>query len=269
MVVADATEACAPRIQFAAQLARDFDATLLGVAAETISANYFGAISEAGYIAGELIDAQQSLLEEDLRTAEQHFRSATSGQEAEWVSVNGPTLSTITDETCRADLVVAGRRSGNSFDFNRGSSAADLLLLSGRPVLIAPPELERLEAQTSMVAWKDTPQARRAVADALPLLQRSEKVIVGWAAEGTAGNSHSSLERIVEYLGRHRVIATLENISDEGEDVGMSLLRAAQGLGAGLVVAGAYGHSRAREWVFGGVTEDLIRHSSVATLMSH
>lgn len=270
MVIADATDSCERRVNLAAQLARDCGAALLGVAAETISANYFGAIGEAGYIAGELIESQQSLLEEDLRTAERHFRSATGGLQAEWLSLGGPTLSVITQETCRADLVVAGRRSGDSFDFNRGSGAADLLLLSGRPVLVAPPEQDRLDTRTLMVAWKDTREARRAVADALPLLQQAQQVIVAAAGEGADdAEPDPSLGRISDYLGRHGVAAVIERVSDDGEDVGSRLVRAAQGFGAELVVAGAYGHSRAREWAFGGVTEHLIRHSPVASLMSH
>ena len=109
MVVADATASCERRIDLAAQLARDFDAALVGIAAETISANYLGAIGEAGYMAGELIEAQQSVLEADLRTAEQHFRSAAGSHEAEWVSSRGPTLWTIVQEACRADLISLAR----------------------------------------------------------------------------------------------------------------------------------------------------------------
>jgi len=121
-----------------------------------------------------------------------------------------------------------------------------------------------------MVAWKDTREARRAVADALPLLQRAQTVIIAAAAKGADdAAADPSLGPISDYLGRHGVAAVVEGVVDDGEHVGRRLVRAAQGLGAQLVVAGAYGHSRAREWAFGGVTEHLIQHSPLASLMSH
>jgi nucleotide-binding universal stress UspA family protein len=272
MVVADATESCERRVQLAAQLAQDFGAVLLGAAAETISANFYTALGEAGYVAGSIIEGQHELLLEDLRSAAQHFRSATigSGKTAEWLSAEASPLPIITEQACRADLVVAGRRSGDRYDMLRGAGAADLLLSSGRPVLVLPPELQQLDAGTIMIAWKDTPQARRAVADALPFLKKAQRIVLAYADEGSKGiNNAGSVGRISAYLALHGVTATSERLGDGGGDVGERLVGAAQRLGAGLIVAGAYGHSRAQEWILGGVTEHLIRRSPLPSFLSH
>jgi nucleotide-binding universal stress UspA family protein len=272
MVVADATESCERRVQLAARLAQDFGAILLGAAAEAISANFYGAIGEASYLSGSMIDGQHELLLRDLTSAAQHFHSATtgSGKMAEWLSGEGAPLPIINDQACRADLVVAGRRSGDRYDMLRGAGAADLLLSSGRPVLVVPPELRQVDASTVMIAWKDTPQARRAVSDALPFLKKAQRVILACADEGPHGISDvGSVGRITAYLALHGVTITSEGLGAGDGGVGERLLRAAQRLGAGLIVAGAYGHARAQEWALGGVTQHLIRRSPIASFMSH
>lgn len=272
MVIADAAEGCEQRVGLAAQIAREFDAALVGVAAQTISGFFYSAIADAYTASSQLIEGQQALLQEDLRAAEGHFRSATSGltQEVEWLSAEAPTVAVINDEACRADLIVAGRRSGDNFNFNRGEGAADFLLLTGRPVLVAPPQLEQFAGQTVMIAWKDTREARRAVADALPLLHRAKRVILAWTRESeTRRGDESSIGRLAGYLARHQITAEIEALPVDIDDVGPRLIGAAGRLGAGVLVAGAYGHSRVREWALGGVTDHLIKSSPVATFMSH
>lgn len=272
MVVADAADGCEQRIRLAARLAKDFDAVLLGVASETISGNFYAAIGEAYGATARLLEDQEALVREDLRTAEGHFRTATRElvQEVQWVSTEGPTFATINDAACRADIVVSARRAGDTFGTHRGEGAADLLLLTGRPVVVAPPGLEQLRDDTVMVAWKDTREARRAVADALPLLHRARRVVLGSTADnGSQGRNGDALGRISGYLASHGIAAEIQPVPADSSDIGARLVSAAEQAGAGLVVAGAYGHSRVREWAWGGVSEHLIRHCPLATLMSH
>ncbi len=120
-----------------------------------------------------------------------------------------------------------------------------------------------------LIAWNDTPEARRAVADALPMLRKAEDVIVAEIVEDEYGRpaALSGVKDLVGWLSRHGVLAS-EQVPDECGYAAAQLGRIASEVGAGLVVAGAYGHSRLREWVFGGVTKELINPSKRCSLLS-
>ncbi len=122
-----------------------------------------------------------------------------------------------------------------------------------------------------LVAWNGSREATRAVNDALPILERADKVTVLAVNPGKNGNDHGDIPSadIALHLARHGVKAEAsQTVSDELE-VGSIILSRISDLGADLVVMGAYGHSRMRELMMGGVTRDLLRHMTVPVLMSH
>ena len=119
-----------------------------------------------------------------------------------------------------------------------------------------------------LIAWKDTPEARRAVVDALPILREAKDVMVAEIAEDDDKPAAlSGVKDVVAWLSRHGVLASGQ-VPDECGHAAAQLGRIASEVGAGLVVAGAYGHSRLREWVFGGVTKELINPSKRCSLLS-
>jgi len=115
-----------------------------------------------------------------------------------------------------------------------------------------------------VVAWKDTREARRAVADSLPLLKVAKDVlVVGF------GSSENGARDVAGYLSFHGINATFQRKDVAADAVAEELMRTAEAEAADVLVCGAYGHSRATEWIFGGVTRDLLKHGRMCCFMSH
>jgi nucleotide-binding universal stress UspA family protein len=118
------------------------------------------------------------------------------------------------------------------------------------------------------IAWKDCPEARRAVADALPLLRKVKVAVAGIAEdEGSQVALRQQVEDVVKWLSRHGIVARA-NVPERCGSAAAQLDRIAADTGAGVVVAGAYGRSRFREWVLGGVTQHLVGQTNRCALLS-
>ena len=167
------------------------------------------------------------------------------------------------------DLLITGVSSGVLLDGSGRVDTGDLVMQVGRPVLIVPAAAQTLKLERAVVGWKDTRETRRAITDALPLLKKAAHVIViEIAPEEELDGVRQHLEDVVAWLMRHGVTAGTIATPPTGSDA-IQLADLAQKLGADLIVAGAYGHSRLREWVLGGVTRDLLLGSNLCTLISH
>ncbi|HMM68636.1 MAG TPA: universal stress protein [Dokdonella sp.] len=149
---------------------------------------------------------------------------------------------------------------------------ADLLMGSGRPVLVIPPKpADGSTRNHVVVAWQPTREATRAVHDALPLLQAAAQVDV-IVVDPRVDDGHHGQEPgadIAIHLARHGVRANVVTIPSMGATVEQSILRFAVEAGAGLIVAGGYSHSRLREQVLGGVTRGLFERAGIPVLFSH
>jgi nucleotide-binding universal stress UspA family protein len=121
-----------------------------------------------------------------------------------------------------------------------------------------------------LVGWKDTREARRAIRDALPFLYRAKRVTVIAICESDQKEAaRHQVDDVVVYLARHKVRAegrVETRLMGSGAD---QITGFAENEGADLLVTGAYGHSRLNEWVFGGMTHDLLAFSPICCLMSH
>jgi nucleotide-binding universal stress UspA family protein len=115
------------------------------------------------------------------------------------------------------------------------------------------------------IAWKPTPQAARAIAAAMPFLKRATDITVLTVEEAAASEGFNRLTR---YLSWHGCRASAEILRVEGGDAVGTLLSAAEER-AGLLVMGGYGHSRLREWIFGGFTERVLADAPLPVLMAH
>lgn len=118
------------------------------------------------------------------------------------------------------------------------------------------------------MAWKDTREARRAVADALPFLARASDVLVVAVDEGDYGAERPSLTDVVAWLTAHEVKVRGDILPMAGTTAA-TIKTAAASMGADLVVSGGYGHTRLREWLLGGVTEDLLQTQTINRLFSN
>ena len=256
------------RLHTAVALARKLDATLIGVGAEMIQ--LAGLADDNGYADAAWIVELQKLVEENLRNAEATFRAKTAGLKTEWMALQGIPVDVIARVSRGADLILAGGAPLKVADVFRAARTAELVLKSGRPVLVAPPEDGKFSGEAVVVAWKDAREARRAVADALPFLQMAKDVVVQEiCAEDDVADAEVHTFDIVEHHKRHGVAARTKVTVARPERTVTELNIAADEIGADLIVAGAYGHSRLGEWVFGGVTHSLLREPERFVLLSH
>lgn len=255
------------RVKLAAALARDFGAHLIGLGAETFDPAptvdpFFG------YAAGEWIVLVQEQINTDLKNAEEAFRRDAAGADIEWRSTQAFPARAMARVARGADLIVASPR--GRLGPTLCVDPAELVMHAGRPVLIAPETATRVGAKAVVVAWKDTREARRAVADAMPFLVRAEDVIVQAVCEDDdVDESRFQADDVVTHLKRHGVRARANVSTTAPEGVGRELERIAELNKADLIVAGAYGHNRVAEWAFGGVTDDLLHRPPCAVLLSH
>ena len=137
-------------------------------------------------------------------------------------------------------------------------------------MLVVPDEIDLLPARRIMLAWKDTRESRRAVSDALPFLKEATEVLIAEVCEpGSETKSLRSVEDVAVHLRRHGVSVGAKAFLRSERSVADELLRFAKDGNADLIVAGAYGHSRLGEWMFGGVTQELLAKSQLCCLFSH
>ena len=152
---------------------------------------------------------------------------------------------------------------------SRQMDLADLVLRAGRPVLVVGAAVDKLDLRSVVVGWKDTREARRALEDALPLLKLADRVTV---VEITSGEdvpkARPRIEDVAVWLAKHGVAASARVVASLGDDTAQLSSIAAE-LDAGLVVGGAYGHTRLREWVLGGVTRNLLLRPARTSFLSH
>jgi nucleotide-binding universal stress UspA family protein len=135
---------------------------------------------------------------------------------------------------------------------------------------VVPGACNWLDLRSVLIAWKDTVEARRAVSDALPLLRKSTEVKVVEIVENGV-DREAALSRIADvaaWLARHDVRAS-QQVPRQCGDAATQIERIAAEVGAGVVIAGAYGHSRLSEWMLGGVTRRLINPSRHCSLLAH
>jgi nucleotide-binding universal stress UspA family protein len=257
------------RLEIAGQLAKRFNACVIGIAAGEFGPPlYF----TAGEQAQKVLDEGQAAIRSRVAEVEAQFRAAMQNRAAvvEWRCAEDFPARFVVQQARAADIIVVGEdgRDALADPFMQGNPS-DLVMQTGRPLLVVPDTSSWLDLRSVLIAWKDTPEARRAIADALPMLRQSKDVNVVEIVEDDAErpSASSGIEDVVAWLSRHGVVASGQ-VPDHCGDAARQLERIASEIGAGLVVAGAYGHSRLREWVLGGVTERLVNPSNYCSLLS-
>ena len=228
------------------------------------------------YEATEIMrEAQQRIRAEMLADARRGYAEClrrTGFDGAEWRESEADARDAVTSQARYADLVVIGQKnpewpSGVDQDFERSVPVA-----VGRPVLVVPYAFERRPVgHRILVAWNASRESARAVSDAMPLLKRASHVhVVAFRPEKSdAAHGEEPDADIAQYLARHGVKVTVSRYDAPDVDVGNQLLSRAFDLSADLIVMGAWGHSRLRELVLGGVTRTLLESMTVPVLMSH
>ena len=256
-------------LQIAGELATRLKAGVIGIVASPPVPMFYG----DGYVDGAVIEQGRLALEQEMNEAQAQFRSALAGQveRLEWRSSDS--LAMLPDylacQARSADLLITSALSGEAFDSARAVDPGDLIMQAGRPVLVVPAGVDRLPLVRAMVAWKDTREARRAAHDALPLLRLAAHVtVLELAVEDDLAAARGRVADVADWLARQGVVAQAMANPSSGNDANR-LVGVARDEGVDLIVAGAYGHSRLREWMLGGVTRELLLKSGLCTLLSH
>jgi nucleotide-binding universal stress UspA family protein len=183
--------------------------------------------------------------------------------------VEGIGAASVARQARYADLVILGQVDPEA-PAPSSVVPAEVVLSSGRPALIVPYVLRSQSvARRVFVAWNASREAARAVADALPLLQDAEAVVVVSINAKLGVESEQPASDLAHHLARHGVKAEATAIVAKDPTVGAVLLARAADFGADLIVMGAYGHSRSRELLLGGATRHILRHMTIPLLMAH
>lgn len=243
-------------------LAEAFGAAIVGVAV----CQPMQIVYSDGFASGYEIEEDRSQIAEDLQVAEREFRETYAGRidRLDWrpAETFQPLAAEVAVQARAADLIVTGAE-GDPTPMApwRRANLGDLVMAAGRPVLVAPRELGAFRLDHVVLAWKDGAECRRAAGHALAILARARKVtVVACVRPEAAEAAQAQLADVGTWLGRHRVRADLlvKRIAPTGRAESVALAEALSDLDADLVVAGAYAHSRLREWALGGVTRDLL-----------
>lgn len=254
------------RLELACNLATSFDAHLVGLFAieEPVTPSY--ALVEGGAV---ILQQYQRWREEGERAAKKDFDERVKRYglaAAEWRSPPLDAIGAMRVSARYADLLVIGQSDPETLaDYSPG----ELLLAAGRPVLVVP-YAGRFSSigKRVLIAWNASPEAARAVTDALPLLERAQHVEVVAFDPTIDGHGEEPSADISLYLARHGVKATAAQ-QHAGIDVGEQILSRAADADADLIVMGAYGHSRTRELVLGGATQTVLGAMTVPVFFSH
>jgi len=187
---------------------------------------------------------------------------------AEWHVETGEEPRWMASYGVAADLFIAPRETGP--EGLAGATLETVLLESGRPILIPAATAMPAKFERIAIAWKPTPQAARAVAAALPFLAQASEIAVITVEEAATGRAaeDDGADRLVRNLAWHGLAATTRRLKPGAEGAAATLL-AGIGDRADLLVMGGYGHSRLREWVFGGFTQHALADAPLPLLIVH
>jgi nucleotide-binding universal stress UspA family protein len=281
LVYVDHTEGALVRFRLAADLASRHGSRLTALYARQWSEAQIEErrTAELGLVSPDDVDRLHRRIEASIDGAVERLRSALNtlgrehGVKAEWRCVDGPASIVVPEHARYADLCILSRDAaadGNSVDY---SFSEKMLFVTGRPALFVPSvgSFETLGRHVA-VAWNSSRAAARAVNDALPLIELTERTTV------IAINPEAYTERpgalpagqMVEHLRRHGAatdLVQLENVPVRS--IPDALQAKAHELGADLIVAGAFGHPKLWEKLLGGVSRDLLDRMSLPVLMSH
>lgn len=278
LVHLDASPQSDARLATAATLCAAFDGHLTGlyvIPPDPVPMLYAagGPASAGAVLASDTVAAPNAFREHRERAAHT-FEAAceVAGVHGSWCEREGPVASIVSTYARFADLVVLGQDPEEPGAGHAPAGlAADAALRSGRPILVVPCAGDwQTFGRHVLVAWTASREAARAVHDALPLLKEAQEVTVVTVAESPLTGDEDLLPGldITEHLLRHGINASWHRgPSDLG--IASELLSRVAEHRCDLLVMGAYGHSRLREFVFGGATRQILAHMTAPVLLSN
>jgi nucleotide-binding universal stress UspA family protein len=224
-----------------------------------------------------IVDDHCKLYREENPIMRSAFANATQGRGfvSEWRDEEADAFGVgerVLQYARAADLVIAGQTDPDWPGSDMLDVADRLAMESGRPVLVVPrSEIREPIGERVLVAWNARREAARAVFDALPILRRAKEVKVVWVNPQSEHDLAQDVPAadICAALARHGVACEATEQLRPRTSVGETLLDCAKEFGAGLMVMGCYGHTRLREFVFGGASRHVLSKMTIPVLLSH
>jgi nucleotide-binding universal stress UspA family protein len=260
----------AVRLSFAATVARSLEARVTGLQVHALPDVIAITDPSGSAFLRTLLDESSKAADKVTATLQPRLEKLGLSSELRRLDVlPGRIGEALAAEARTADLFIGTRPYGDPA--RQQYIEETVLFSSGRGCVFVPPQAKlsgKIEAV--FVAWNNTREAARAVAEALPLLQQAKLVVVGLVEERGASERFGDQPGadIGRYLSRHNVLGEIRMVNG-WSDAGSAILNEAKALQADLIVMGGYGHSRFREWALGGATRHVLLNSEVPVLMAH
>jgi nucleotide-binding universal stress UspA family protein len=165
------------------------------------------------------------------------------------------------------DVIVMNRRDAKTGPTHDRAIESGLFE-SGRPILLSPPSPPSQIATNVLIAWNCSTEQARAIALAMPILRKADRVTVLTVVGGT-GVAGPSAEQLIRYLHCNGIAAKSMRVELDGRNTGEAILASAQSLGCDLLIKGAYTQSRLRQWIFGGATQHVLENAALPVLLAN
>lgn len=265
MVYVDPAQQAEEQVRVARDVANKFEASIIGVSAWAMPPP----VVAEGVVVEAVTPDDVKRMKTMLAAKQDWFRTVVGlpKEKMEWRwDIENPAVF-LANEARAADLVVIkSAHNGRAQDIE----PAEAILRMGRPTIIAPEHVSELKADRIVVGWKDTREARLAILHALPFFgQASEVVIIELCLASEQDVARRRVQDVANYLSLRDTKCRTDTRVYTAETDADHLLRLAKEARADLIVTGAYGHSRMGEWMFGGMTRDLLKKAPCCLMMSH
>jgi len=270
LVYADGSAVASTRLDVATALAKSHEAHLAALHVRTLP---YVMTDVGGGVPAMVVEWQEEWSDTQEAAARKAVEDATrrSGVPIEWRLARGDVEAGGLLQARYFDVAVVSQGASQSDEATQADGLPEAIVMgSGRPALIVPRHGRfPIVGERVVVAWNGTREATRAVHDALPLLERARSVTIMEVNPKTGGTPRIAGMDIATHLARHGVKVDVSSTVADDIEVGDAILSRLADLGADLLVMGAYGHSRLREYAFGGATLHILRHMTVPVFMSH
>ena len=273
LVHLDHSKGCRKRLDVAFELARDFEAQLTGlfIVPSYIVPTYV----EAQISADLLLDVTEKALERARESVDQYQQWATeAGISLQATVVEGQYVPILREHSKYNELMILGQDDPEDPD-NTSYGLADELLFEGACACLVVPHSGKLAApgKNILLTWNASRDSARALHEAMPLLKRAETVVVLSSEpdsdRGEIADGHPHAEALLNLLASHGIEALSSGISDPDLKPAKAIAQQAAKMDADLIVMGAYGHTRLREIILGGVTRELLKRAPTCLFLAH
>jgi nucleotide-binding universal stress UspA family protein len=258
------------RLQAALELARAHNGHVTCLQTEPIAALYMGD-GAAGFAgAAAMAQLQEQTQQQCAKNrADLEAKLGREGVPWRWVETAGDATQSLLETARLHDVIVLSLADKAISRGERLPLIGDVALASRAPILAVPTSAKKYDPLgTALVAWNGSHEAANAVRAALPLLQKAAHVVVAVVQAVDPASGMAEID-VCAYLSLHGIKARAMEVEDAQDDAAAHLVETALSVQASTLVMGAYGHSRLREYLLGGVTRSLLSSSPIPLLLAH